>query len=205
MNIPKLSAVLLMVCSVLVSLSRAMPEELVRAKIGIQRKSGDRTIQAKARDRLKAGDLLRIYVLPKDDVYVYVVHTDRKRVTLLNQGQKVPQGASLVLPAPTEFYQIVGTQPQEIFTIICSPTELSELLTLFRSENPSYAQWASLEEDLLRKSRIDLGQQPEKPFAIAGNVRGLGNGEGIDPFLAQLRVYSGKSLLVRRYEFRVKK
>ena len=39
-------------------------EEKVRAKIGIQIRSGDRIKRAKSQDRLKPLDLLRIYVHP---------------------------------------------------------------------------------------------------------------------------------------------
>jgi len=53
-------------------------ESLVRAKIGVQIESNDKTFRAKSRDRLKAGDYIRIYVYPEKQAYVYVVHTDGK-------------------------------------------------------------------------------------------------------------------------------
>ena len=63
-------------------------EEKVRAKIGIQISSGDHIVRAKSQDRLKAGDLLRIYVHPEKTSHVYVIHTDLKEATFLNMVQQ---------------------------------------------------------------------------------------------------------------------
>ncbi len=69
-----------------------------------------------------------------------------------------------------------------------------------------YDRWVSLEKDLLRKGEIDLAQESEKPFAIAGNVRGAGNAAKGEMLSARkLQIFSGKSILVRQYEFSVKK
>jgi len=196
-------------CSVLsvllvtVSTSMATAQERVRAKIGVQVESTDVVTQAKAKSRLKAGDRLRIYVIPEADSYVYVIHSDQKKVTLVNHDaaqKKVEKNSLLVLPDADKYYQVDGLSSQESITVICSPTERTDLLDLLRSEGASHSEWAAIEETLIEKSKIDLGGKPEKPFVIAGNVRGKD-----DPFLKKLQTFSGKSLVVNRYEFAVKK
>ncbi|MDP1989424.1 MAG: hypothetical protein Q8K00_00250 [Syntrophales bacterium] len=179
-------------------------ENTVRAKIGILVKSGDQIIRAKSRDRLKAGDLVRIYVHPEVSSYVYVVHRDQKTVTLLNMVEQRIQSSTLVLPSVQEYYQVDGQSPAETFTVICSPKEVKEISSLASSQM-THDRWVSLEKDLLKKGEIDLAQKSEKPFAIAGNVRGAGDAAGGDAFVRELQIFSGKSILVRQYEFSVKK
>ena len=62
----------------------AAGQEVVRAKVGVQILSGDSSRLAKSKDRLKAGNQLRIYVMPEKDSYVYVINSDRKHAVLLN-------------------------------------------------------------------------------------------------------------------------
>jgi len=185
--------------------AQAGSEDRVRAKIGIQIVSGDQVMRAKSRDRLKAGDLLRIYVHPERGCYVYVIHSDRRTATLLNTVEQRLQGTTLVMPSLHQYYQVDGESAAESFTIICSPTELSELAGMQEEGQTPHEQWAALEEDLASRSRIDLSQKSEKPFTIAGNVRGAaaGGGEGGDPFSGKLQIFSGRNLLVKQYEFRV--
>ena len=189
-------------------MSGALPglsqEMIVRAKIGILIKSGDQIIKAKSRDRLKAGDFVRIYVHPEVGSYVYVVYRDQKTVTLLTRVEQRIQSSTLVLPSVQEFYQVDGQSPMETFTVICSPKEVKEISSLAGSQMTP-ERWVSLEKDLLKKGEIDLAQKSEKPFAIAGNVRGAGDAAGGDAFVKELQIFSGKSILARQYEFSVKK
>jgi len=178
-------------------------EKIVRAKLGISIKSGDRQSRARANERLSAGDLLRVYVYPEEDSFIYVVHTDQKNATLLKAVEKNVPAGLLALPSPKEFYEVDGQSPVETFTIVCSPEELKEVPALFIS-GASYENWASLENDLLKKGEIDLGEKPDKPFAIAGNVRGLPDGGAGDSFLSELQIYSGNGILVKHYEFTIK-
>lgn len=178
-------------------------EKRVRAKIGIQIRSGDRVIRAKSRDTLKAGDLFRIYVHPEETSHVYVVHTDHKTATLLNMVQQKIQSSTLVMPSIQELYEVDGKSPIETVTIICSPNELTEVMDILASGEALYSRWAKFEDRLLERSKIDLSQEPERPFAIAGNVRGIGGTGNLDPFVSELQIFSGKSILVKRYEFRV--
>jgi hypothetical protein len=179
-------------------------ERTVRAKVGIQIKSGDQSVRAKCRDRLKAGDMLRIYVHPEVSSYVYVVHSDQKNVTLLNMVAQRIQNSTLVLPSLQEFYQVDGQSPVETFTIICSPDEVKEVSALLTSE-VSHDKWVSIAKALEKKGEIDLSQKAERPFAITGNVRGAGDVGAGDPFVKELQIFSGKAILVKQYEFTVKK
>lgn len=196
-------------------------EKRVRAKIGIQIKSGSRSLGAKAKDRLRSGDLLRLYVHPEFSSYVYVVYTDQKTATLLNLVQQKVRSSTLVMPSIQEFYEVDGKSPEESFIIVCSQKELVKVVDLFSDTGEvSHEKWAEFEKELLAESRINpsqkadkpsgsadttMAQKVEKPFAMAGNVRGLGVSGTDDPFIKKLQIFSGKSLLVRKYEFRVKK
>ena len=180
-------------------------EEKVRAKIGIQIKSGDHIMRAKSQDKLTAGDLIRIYVHPEKTSHVYVIHTDLKEATLLNMVQQKIQSSTLVMPSLQEFYQVDGKSPKETFTIIISPNELPEVLEFLGTGNAPYTRWVEVEKVLLEKSKIDLSQKTEKPFSISGNVRSAVGAGDVDPFVSKLQIFSGRSILVKRYEFRVKK
>ena len=103
----------------------ALAQDRVRAKVGIQVRSGERTAPAKTTEKLKAGDRLRVYVVPEADAYIYVIHNDGKTLTLLNaQGAKTKgqKGFPVALPAPEKYYEIDGSSDKESITIICSPT-----------------------------------------------------------------------------------
>ena len=185
--------------------SPAVAQDRVRAKVGIQVRSGDHTAPAKTTETVKTGDSLRVYVVPENDAYVYVVHNDGKTLTLLNAPNattKVTKGILVALPTPEQFYQIDGGSGQESITVLCSPTEIREVVSLFSAPNVPQKNWLSLEKELLDKSKIDLSQPTDKPFQIAGNVRSMSNN---DPFLNTLVIYSGKSMVAKKYDFQVQK
>ena len=108
----------------------------------------------------------------------------------------------VTLPAPEKFYQIDGGSDRESITVICSPTEIRAVANLLNSPNVPQKNWLSLEKELLDKSKIDLSQPTDKPFQIAGNVRSMSSN---DPFLNTLVIYSGKSLVAKKYDFQVQK
>ena len=185
--------------------SPAVAQDRVRAKVGIQVHSGERTASAKTTEMVKTGDSLRVYVVPENDAYVYVVHNDGKNLTLLNAQNtttKVTKGMLVALPTPEQFYQVDGGSDKESITVLCSPTELREVAGLFSTPNVAQKNWLSLEKTLLDKSKIDLSSPTDKPFQIAGNVRSMSSN---DPFVDTLAIYSGKSLVVKKYNFQVQK
>ncbi|RPH49747.1 MAG: hypothetical protein EHM85_12815 [Desulfobacteraceae bacterium] len=180
-------------------------ENPVRAKIGIQIRSGGAVEKAKSRDTIGTGDLLRIYVHPEANAYVYVVHSDLAEATLLNMVEQKIQSSTLVMPSLLDYYQVDGKSSQETFTIICSPVALSQMAGLVKNGKLPYDQWVKIETGLAQKGKMDLSGNTEKPFALAGNVRGMGSSDSSDPFAGGLQIFSGKEVLVKKYEFAVKK
>jgi len=178
-------------------------ENRIRAKIGIQITSTEKSRFAKARDRLKSGDLIRLYVHPEKASYIYVVYSDKNDISLLSMVNLKIKSASLVLPSTNEFYEIDGASAAEVFTIICSPVEMGEISEFFES-SPSYVKWQSLEKELQAKSKIEMNEKTDTPFAIAGNVRG-GIVQDQDSVVKKLRIFTGNDMVVKKYEFKVKK
>jgi transposase-like protein len=177
----------------------------VRAKIGIQISSGGAVEKAKSRDTLGTGDLLRIYVHPEANAYVYVVHSDLAEATLLNMVEQKIKSSTLVMPSLLDYYQVDGKSLQETFTIICSPVALSQMAGIVKNRSLPHAQWVKIENGLVQQSKIELSGNTEKPFALAGNVRDAGSAGNSDPFAGGLQIFSGKGVLVKKYEFAVKK
>lgn len=177
---------------------------LVRAKVGIQIKSGQSLSRAKASETIKAGDMLRIFVQPEADAWVYVVHSDAATASLLNLVRQQRQAVTIVMPSLQEFYQVDGKSPSETFTVVCSSAEITEMAELVQKGRLDHKAWAAIEDKLTQKGKIELATQGEKPFALAGNVRGAGPGAGEDPFAANLPIFSGNGVLVKKYAFTVK-
>jgi len=180
-------------------------ENPVRAKIGIQISSGGAVEKAKSRDTIGTGDLLRIYVHPEANAYVYVVHSDLSEATLLNMVEQKVKSSTLIMPSLLDFYQVDGKSSQETFTIICSPAALSQMASLIKKGSLPHDQWVKIETGLVQQGKIDLSGNTEKPFALAGNVREMGSADSSDSFAGGLQIFSGKGVLVKKYEFAVKK
>jgi len=179
-------------------------ENAASAKIGIIIDSGEQCIHARGLEKLKRGDRFRIYVQSVEACHIYVIHTDHKTATLLTTFEAKKAGDLLVLPGQSEWYEADGESPVEAFTIICSTAKLDDLSAVFGSR-VSYESWAPMELELLKRGKNDLSQKPDKPFPITGNVRALSGVNKDDPFIGGLPTYSGTTLLVKRYEFNVKK
>ena len=177
----------------------------VRAKLGIQIRSGDQPVRAKSRDRIRAGDLLRVYVHPESNSFVYVIHSDHQVATMLNSIEQKITSSTVIMPSAEAYYQVDGKSPRESFTVICSQTELVDLAPFRDTGQIPHSRWEAVRRSLSEQSRIDLTQPGEKPFPIAGNVRGVEDGYGTDPFVKQLQIYSGDALLVKTYDFMVQK
>ncbi len=174
------------------------------ARIGIIIDSGAQSIHARGLEKIKPGDRFRIYVQPEEACHIYVVHTDHKTVTLLTTFEARDPGELLALPGASEWYEVDGKSSIEAFTIICSPVKRNDISALFESQ-VSYERWAPMEVELLKQGKNDLSQKPGKPFPITGNVREFPIGSKDGPLVHGLPTYSGTALLVKRYEFNVKK
>lgn len=207
MKITKLLTILcinILTAALFMSSSSADNDERVRAKVGIQVKSSDKAFSARSREVVKTGDFLRIYVHPETGSFLYVVHTDGKTVDMLNMTEQKLQQSTVVLPSVQTFYKIDGNSTSERFTVICSPEALSDVASLATKEIP-YKKWQGIENELIKKSRIELTAVEETPFSIGGNVRGTLDDKETDPFVGNMQIFSGKGLLVKQYEFQVKK
>lgn len=184
--------------------SLTVAQNRVRAKIGIQVSSNGSIVRARAEHAIRTGDRLRIFIIPEDDVYIYVVHEDEENITLLNgDGHReiIKKGSIVVYPHYNSYYQVDRWNKKVSITIVCSPIEILEISKIFNSTAISYEKWVLIKNHLIERSRIILFDKPEKPFEIAGDVRGVTK----DPFFKNLKVFSGNSLLLKRYEFKVEK
>jgi len=177
-------------------------DTMVRAKIGIQIGSDEKLLFAKSRDRLRSGDMLRIFVLPEKAAFIYVIYSDKKDVALLKKAEPSSQKSTLVLPSINEYFEIDGNSETELFTIVCSPVEIYEIADFLSSEK-SYEKWVALENDLIEKSKLDLTQKSDTPFSIAGNVRRATKSD--QSYLTKLQIFSGNLLVIKKYEFKIKK
>jgi hypothetical protein len=187
-------------CVAFTSAVQAQEDKTFRARIGLMVRSGDRTFQAKTHGKLNPGDLIRIYVHPETSSFVYVIHTDPKnrKVTLLNMTEQRIHSCMLVLPSIEEYYQVDGDSDTEVFTIICSPSQMQEFAG--GQIAIEYDKWKLLEKDLVERSSIQMAETVDRPFPIIGNVRAMKLGGGYPP----VPIFSGKEFLVKRFEFQVR-
>ncbi len=185
-------------------------QEIVRARIGIEVRSGGRSRPARMYDRvIAADDTYRIFAIPESDPgYIYIVYADHETVALLNEPEEIviPKNMFLLSPASedyADFYQFAEESPEVAITIICSATKLSVLEKLLSNEEYSVAAWQEVERQLMQNSKIDeLSKIPEKPWPLAGVTREKVP-KKITDFLGKLRISSGKAMVMKRYEFRV--
>jgi hypothetical protein len=181
----------------------SVAQPTVSARIGIQIQANGRMTPAKVRNEVKVGDGLRVYVVPGEDAYIYVIRTDQKVARVLTpEPYKTPAKTAMILPNQGQFYNIDGSSDVESFIIVCSPTELKEVQELMGSPTFPHQKWTAVEQGLIENSRIDLTEKVGKPFSIAGVVRHLTSDQ---KFLQNLPMMSGHALVVKTYDFTVKK
>ncbi len=128
------------------------------------------------------------------------MYADHETVGLLNDPDHLEfiDNKALILPSPDELYLFDESGPKVTITVVCSPDKLSELDLLLTAEVYSLDRWKEVEQKLIKRSTIDLSTVPDKPWSMAGVVRGEG-------FLQKFTITSGKSSVVKRYVFDVKK
>lgn len=150
-------------------------EQMVSAKIGIKIYSHEGDRWARSTERINVGNKIRIFVVPKEDSFVYIVHTDKKTVSPLINEKRVDRRTSIVLPFNNDLYQIDGTSEREFITIICSPDRLVDVWALLKSATISYAAWADVEKKLIERSQITFSRNPtlQARILIGGSVRNL--------------------------------
>jgi hypothetical protein len=178
-------------------------DNLIKVKVGIVDKTGNKTATLKLRDRVKNGDELSIYVQPMQKSYVYVLCVDDKEVSLLNSSKNflVEKDKLLVLPSESESYKTDDLSPKMSIVVICDKAPIKEIENLFKNkQSVPAAQWASLEKSIAGKAKSGIKDNSGKPITIAGNVRGV-NADVV----AQLPAFSAEGKLIRKYDIEVKK
>jgi hypothetical protein len=178
----------------------AFKADTVKAKIAVLHKYGTEFNALKSRDRVKAGEMIRIFVQPVEESYVYVVYCDNNEASLLYNDKKVKESDPLMLPAKDDYYTFDDKSTKAKITVICSSYMISDINNLFTSsESIKLEKWNEFESRLLKSEKKKLGDETDKPFPIAGKV------SSNKDFLDQLKVFVGNNMLIRQYELEIKK
>ncbi|MGP0567055.1 hypothetical protein ACTRW9_13590 [Nitrospina sp. 32_T5] len=175
-------------------------EDKVRAKIAIEIRSDDDSIWARARDNITSQDKLRIVVIPRTDLHVYVIYSNYEKAQLLLH-EKVSGESVLKLPAGSNFFQVDGTRSQEAFWVVCSPEPLESLENDFSGREASHDRWEKMAEGLYDKGGLDIAEKMKKPISMAGAVRSLDMSE--DQLKEDLLTFTGQTVLIKRFVFDV--
>jgi hypothetical protein len=177
------------------------PKDTVKAKIAILHKAGEIYNPLKTKDRLKAGEMLRVFVLPVKDCFVYVVHTGDKEAFLLCKTQLKADKDTLLLPNSDDYYVFDEGGIKERITVLCSAKKINEIEKLFnKTELVPSKSWNEVETKLISMNKSDLNENSDKPFPLAGNVSAVN-----EDFIETMQLFVGKDLLIRKYEIEVKK
>ncbi len=176
-------------------------QNIIKAKVAILHKSGDDFTVLRSNDRLRVGEMIRIFVQSENDCYVYIINSDNKESTLLCNKRVTSKNDTLILPSTSEYYVFDDKSPTANITIFCSLKKIDDINKLFKDEEISEpSRWSSLEEELVKKYKKNFSDQSEKPFPMAGNVSAVN-----DEFLNHQLVLSGKGAIIRKYEIEIKK
>ncbi|MCF8721121.1 hypothetical protein [Nitrospina gracilis] len=175
-------------------------DDRVRAKIAIEIRSDDDSFWARARDNITAQDKLRIVVIPRSDLHVYVIYSNYEKAQLLLH-EKVPGESVLKLPAGDNFFQVDGSKPQEAFWVVCSPAPLEDMEKGFSGRQASHDQWEKLAAGLYEKGGMDIAEKMKKPISMAGAVRSMDMSE--DQLKEDLLTFTGQTVLIKRFVFDV--
>ena len=178
-----------------------VPGDTVKAKIAILHKAGEIYNPLKTKDRLREGEMLRVFVLPVQDCFVYVVHSGDKESFLLCKSQLKAKRDTLLLPNPDDYYIFDEAGVKEKITIFCSTKKINEIEKLFaKTELTPSGSWNDVETKLIALNKSNLNENSDKPFPIAGNVSAVNQ-----DFIEAMQMFVGKGMLIRKYEIEVKK
>lgn len=182
--------------------------DLISARIGMEVVSQGAVRQAKSRDRIRSGDELRILVVPEQDSHVYAIYSNSKTAQLINRDQahqKVISNSLKVFPSTKELYQSDGLDPNEMFTVICSPDPIEDIIKLFDNGETSQTEWLELRNRLSAKNNLGMSERVEKNISTGGTVRGHGLESDSEFDISSIRISSGKSIVSKHYRFHVQK
>jgi hypothetical protein len=177
------------------------PSDSVHAKIAILHKAGDLYNPLRAKDRLKAGEMLRVFVLPEKDCFVYVIHTGKSESFLLCNTKLKAKQDTLFLPNHDDYYIFDEGGVKERITVFCSAKKIKEIDDAFsKTELIKSNTWNQLETKLITRNKADLNEDSDKPFPLAGNVSSVN-----EDFIESMPLFVGTDMLIRKYEIEVKK
>ena len=186
--------------------SMAGSGEIVKAKVGVEiiQKGNGTNSKRKARaiNDLKKDDMLTVVVKPEQDSFVYIINSNEQDSVLLNpdpKGQRVKKAQKRVFPNVGQLYKLETTRNKELLIVIVSPDENEQIKSLFASETVSKKEWKTLESELIQSSSLLSDDRSEERKKFGGTVRGSGS------TVIKHRTAAGKGLIVKKYQFNVKK
>ncbi|WP_321492919.1 hypothetical protein [uncultured Desulfobacter sp.] len=180
----------------------AFGQDFVRGKLGIFVKTDQKEYQAKKNNEIAPGTFLRLFLFPEKNCFIYSFHSDGNSVEALHPPRQIITRDSLILPASNTFYEIGAEDKTASFYLIISSEPISELNRI--STKLPVEQWGKIQRDLMKKSRILDNPDNNLPFSLAGNVRGEEDSFNAS-FIDKLPVSSGRKLILRTYDFQIKK
>ena len=157
--------------------------------------------KAKVNDRLRSGDKLSVYVKPEENSFVYLINSNAKTASLIALDDNLSARSLRVFPSFKESYQVDGNEDVELFSIICSSKKLPRINQLFSGGAVAVEKWRTLENIFIEDNQIITPSKPEEQLQFGGSLRSPDS----NPFIKTLSISSGKALIVRRYQFDVKK
>ena len=178
-----------------------IPSDTIKAKIAILHRSGEIYNPLKIRDRLRVGEMLRIFILPATDCFAYIIHSSDGESTLLGKAEIKAGKDTLILPNPSDFYVFDEAGVKEKISIICSAEKLDEVESLFKKkEYASAPLWERVETKIISQNKPNLSETSDKPFPMAGNVSSVN-----EDFIEMMNYFEGNKVILRRYEIEIKK
>jgi hypothetical protein len=181
--------------SLLVAQEAPRPISFRWAVVGKTLMNGKKAIINVQRDTvLNTGDSFKMLIQPLSKCYVYVMFQDsRGGMTLLfpyssqEIGSSVSTDVSYTMPRGRLWYSLDSNTGRETFYIIASGERLTELEKLLHSLKKQDEQTArNVTQQVIqqintyRKLYRKFVSMSEKPIAIAGNVRGIGDEKEVD-------------------------
>lgn len=186
---------------IFISLNVSYPQDSIKAKIAILHKYGDQFNALKNKDRVRAGEMIRVFVQPANESYIYVVYSDKVEAALLYEDKKLEKKETLILPDENDFYTFDDKSPEVKVVVFCSLKPIKEIENLFKnSESVAPAKWDIVEKKLIESQRKKIEDETDKPFSIAGKVSADN-----EDFLKKVQGFVGSEMLIRKYELEIKK
>lgn len=176
-------------------------QNLIKTKVGIFTTNKGKQVTLKSNDKLKVGDMFRIYLKCFSPQYNYIIYVDNKSAKLLNFSQfnkMNSEDKTLILPSVEEAYKVDATNPSIKIFVISSKKSFDEIKNKFEQSKIDLDSWKDFEQELIKKQK-NLTNSSDKPFSIAGNVR------GVEEIFNQLPLLTNRELIIRTYEIEVKK